>query len=195
MKTLIVAVRTLVFLTVLTGVVYPLLVTAMAQVAFPFRANGSVLRNDSIAVGSELIGQSFQSDRYFWSRPSSTASFPGNASAGSGSNLALTNPAWQDLVKQRAAALRQANPASGNAIPADLLTASGSGLDPHISLEAAKFQAERIAAVRGLPLDRIMTLIDQRTEDGQMELGTRDRVNVLLLNMELDRVTAEKISR
>lgn len=194
MKTLVVAVRVLVFFTVLTGIVYPLFVTAIAQVVFPFRANGSVLRNDGAAVGSELIGQSFQSDGYFWSRPSSTGVFPGNASAGSGSNLALTNPAWRDLVKQRAAALRQANPVSKGAIPADLLTASGSGLDPHISLDAAKFQAERIASARGVSLEQIITLIGQQTEHGQIELGTHDRVNVLLLNLELDRLFPQNVS-
>lgn len=192
MKTIVVTVRALVFFSVLTGVAYPLLVTAIAQLAFPFRANGSVVTVDGTAVGSELLGQSFQSDRYFWSRPSSTAVFPGNASSGSGSNLALTNPSWQDLVKRRAAALRQANPASTEPIPTDLLTASASGLDPHISVDAAKFQAERIAGVRGLALDQVMSLIDQHTEHGRMELGTVDRINVLLLNLALDRVTSEK---
>jgi len=194
MKTIVVTVRVMLLFTVMTGVAYPLLVTAIAQVAFPLRANGSVITVDGTAVGSELIGQSFQSDRYFWSRPSSTAVFPGNASAGSGSNLALTNPAWQDLVNQRAASLRKANPESTGPIPTDLLTASASGLDPHISVDAAKFQAERIAGVRGLSPDQVMTLIDQHTEHGRLELGTVDRINVLLLNLALDRVTSERRS-
>lgn len=186
MKTLVVAVRTFLFFTVLTGIVYPAMITGIAQTLFPFQANGSLAQRDGVAVGSELIGQSFRNPRYFWTRPSATASYPGNAMAGGGSNLALTNPAWAELVRYRASELRQVDGNESIAIPVDLLTASASGLDPHISQRAALYQAERVASARGLSFDRVTALIDTLVEPGRMELGTIARVNVLRLNLAMD---------
>lgn len=195
MKTLVVAVRTFLFFTVLTGIVYPVMLTGIAQTLFPFQANGSIAQRDGVAVGSELLGQSFRNPRYFQSRPSATASFPGNAMAGSGSNLALTNPAWAELVRHRASELRQVQENDVAAIPVDLLTASASGLDPHISKRAAMFQAARVASARGVSLERVTALIDTLVEPGRMELGTIDRVNVLRLNLALDAEEKTSVSK
>ena len=148
------AVSIFVLLTAVTGVAYPLLVTGIAQTAFPHAANGSIVTVNGQAVGSSLIGQSFSEPKYFWSRPSATGTVSNNGSASGGSNLGANNPALADAVKGRIEALRAADPGNALSVPIDLVTASGSGLDPDISLAAAAYQAPRIARVRGLGLDR-----------------------------------------
>lgn len=173
-------------LTVLTGVAYPLAVTGLAQMLFPHAANGSVIVRDGKTIGSELIGQPFDAPQYFWSRPSATAPFPYNAAASSGSNLGPTNPVLAEAVKSRIAALRAADPGSDAAIPVDLVTTSGSGLDPHISPAAAAYQARRVAKARGLDLAKVQRLVDEHVEGRQFGVLGERRVNVLLLNLALD---------
>jgi K+-transporting ATPase ATPase C chain len=175
--------RALLVLTLLTGVAYPLLVTGVAQVLFPDEANGSIVRRGDEAVGSSLVGQTFSAPGYFWGRPSATSPAC-NAAASSGSNLGPTNPALLDAVKGRAEALRASDPANQQPIPVDLLTASGSGLDPHITPGAARWQAARVARARGLPEERVRALVEAHVEGGNL-LGP-ERVNVLLLNLALD---------
>ena len=176
-------------LTVLTGLAYPLLVTGISQVAFPHQANGSLIVRDSKTLGSELIGQNFSAPKYFWGRPSATATSPYNAAASGGSNLGPLNPAQKEAVEGRVKALREADPSNTAPIPIDLVTASASGLDPHISPAAAQWQASRIARVRGLNEAEVSTLIEQHTEKRQLGLLGEPRVNVLALNMALDQVT------
>jgi K+-transporting ATPase ATPase C chain len=176
----------LLLLTLLTGVAYPLVVTGLAQLLFPTAANGSVLERDGKPVGSALIGQPFSDPRYFWGRPSATASFPNNAAASGGSNLGPTNPALADAVKQRIAALRAADPENTKAVPIDLVTASGSGLDPQISPAAAEFQVERVARARGVSADDVRKLVAIATEKRQWRIFGEPRVNVLALNLALD---------
>ncbi len=175
-------------LSILTGIIYPLVVTGIAQVAFPSKANGSIVVKDGRAVGSELIGQSFTDPKYFWGRPSATTGFPDNAMASGGSNLGPTNPALADAVKARAAALIAADPGNRLPVPVDLLTASGSGLDPHISPAAAMYQAGRVARLRGLSEDKVKELISRNTEERWLGLLGEERVNVLKLNLELDTI-------
>jgi K+-transporting ATPase ATPase C chain len=175
--------RALLVLTLLTGVAYPVLVTGVAQVLFPDEANGSIVRRGDEAVGSRLVGQTFSAPGYFWGRPSATSPAC-NAAASSGSNLGPTNPALLDAVKGRAEALRASDPANQQPIPVDLLTASGSGLDPHITPGAARWQAARVARARGLPEERVRALVEAHVEGGNL-LGP-ERVNVLLLNLALD---------
>ena len=172
-------------LTVLTGVVYPLVVTGIAQVAFPARADGSLIQDNGRAVGSELIGQYFTDPKYFRGRPSATSGYPDNTAASGGSNLGPTNPALADAVKERAAALIAADPGNPLPIPVDLLTASGSGIDPHISPAAAIYQAPRIARLRGLPEERVRGIIDEHTEKRQFGFLGEERANVLKLNVAL----------
>ena len=145
----------LLLLTLLTGIFYPLVVTALAQLLFPHQAAGSIVRRDGHAVGSRLIGQSFSDPSYFWSRPSATTPQPYNGTASGGSNMASLNPALLDAVKTRVAALRAVDPGNGAAVPIDLVTASGSGLDPEISLAAANYQAARVARARGIDVQRV----------------------------------------
>ncbi|SMC25030.1 K+-transporting ATPase ATPase C chain [Andreprevotia lacus DSM 23236] len=173
-------------LTLLTGVLYPALVTGIAQAAFPQAANGSLIERDGKAVGSSLIGQNFSSPRYFWGRPSATGPMPYNGANSSGSNQGPTNPALADAVKARVAALKAADPANTAAVPVDLITASASGLDPHISPEAAAYQLKRVAVARKLQIERVQALIDAHTEGRQWGLLGEPRVNVLALNMALD---------
>ncbi|MBA5872088.1 MAG: potassium-transporting ATPase subunit KdpC [Nitrospira sp. CR2.1] len=173
-------------LTVLTGVAYPLAVTGLAQMLFPYEANGSMIVRNGKTIGSVLIGQPFDAPRYFWGRPSATASFPYNAAASSGSNLGPTNPALADAFKMRVAALRAADPVGNAAIPVDLVTTSGSGLDPHISPAAAAYQAKRVARARGLDMAKVQRLVEEHTEGRQFGLLGERRVNVLLLNLALD---------
>jgi potassium-transporting ATPase KdpC subunit len=181
----------LVALTALTGVAYPLLVTGIAQGVFPEAANGSLIERDGKMVGSELVGQSFTDPKYFWGRPSATGPLPYNAAASSGSNQGPLNPALEEAVKGRIAALKAADPAQTAPIPVDLVTASGSGLDPHISPAAAAWQAPRIARLRGLALDRVQTLIEKHTEGRQFGVLGEARVNVLQLNLALDSVAGK----
>jgi K+-transporting ATPase ATPase C chain len=175
-----------VLLTVLTGLVYPLIVTGVAQLLFPARAGGSILVRDGHAVGSVLIGQSFSDPEHFWGRPSATTPQPYNGTASTGSNLGPLNPALLDAVKERLKALRAADPVNEAPIPVDLVTASGSGLDPQISLAAAYYQAARVARARGLPEARVRALIAAHTEGRLLGVLGELRVNVLELNVALD---------
>jgi potassium-transporting ATPase KdpC subunit len=178
----------LVLFTVLTGVFYPALVTATAQVFFPDQANGSLIEQDGKIQGSRLIGQPFSEPHYFWPRPSATGPVPYNAAASSGSNQGPLNPALADAVKARIAALRAADPGNTAEVPVDLVTASGSGLDPHESPAAALYQAGRVARMRGLELVAVQKLIDEHTEERTLGLFGERRVNVLALNLALDRL-------
>jgi K+-transporting ATPase ATPase C chain len=173
-------------LTVVTGVLYPLGVTAIAQIAMPVRANGSLIARDGRMVGSTLIGQPFSSPGYFWSRHSATGPMPYNAAASSGSNLGPTNPALEEAVRERIAALRAADPGNQAPVPVDLVTASGSGLDPHISPAAAAFQVTRVARERGMDPARLRALVAEHTEGRSFWLLGERRVNVLTLNLALD---------
>lgn len=176
-----------VLLSALTGLAYPLAVTGIAAVAFPYQAHGSLIAaKDGKAVGSALIGQPFSSPRYFWGRPSATAPQPDNALASGGSNLGPTNPAQVEAVAARVAALKAADPGNNAPIPQDLVTASGSGLDPHISPEAALYQAARVARVRGIGQSEVEALIERHTEGRTWGLLGEPRVNVLQLNLALD---------
>lgn len=176
----------LLLLTLITGVAYPLVVTALAQLFFPTAANGSVLVRDGKPVGSALIGQPFSDPRYFWGRPSATAPFPYNGAASGGSNLGPTNPALADAVKERIAVLRAADPENTKPVPVDLVTASSSGLDPQISPAAAEFQVERVARARGMSADDVRKRVAAATQERQWRLFGEPRVNVLMLNLALD---------
>ena len=176
----------LIALTVLTGLIYPLLVTGIAQVVFPYKANGSLIQRDGKAVGSELIGQPFSSPKYFWSRPSATSPYPYNAASSSGSNLGPTNPALTDAVAARIKALHDVDPDNKAAVPVDLVTASASGLDPHISLAAADYQVNRVAKARGADPVKVRELVAKYTEGRQLGFLGEPGVNVLELNLALD---------
>lgn len=173
-------------LTLLTGVVYPAFITALAQTVFHNQANGSVIMRDGKAVGSELIGQTFDDPGYFWGRPSATGPTGYNAVASSGSNLGPTNPALLDAIKSRVEAIRIAHPDQTKSVPVDLVTASGSGLDPHISPAAAEFQVGRVAKARNLSEDKVRELIASNTEGRSLGVMGEPRVNVLRLNLALD---------
>jgi len=173
-------------MTLVTGALYPLAVTGIARAVFPEQAAGSLIVVGGKPVGSALIGQSFSDPRYFWGRPSATGPYPNNASASSGSNLGPLNPALGDAVKGRIDALRAADAGNSAPVPVDLVTASGSGLDPHISVAAARYQAARVAKVRNLALPRVQALIDGQTEGRLFGLLGEPRVNVLKLNLALD---------
>jgi potassium-transporting ATPase KdpC subunit len=175
-----------VFLSLLTGLAYPLLVTGAAQALFPQQAGGSLLLRDGKPVGSSLIGQNFSEPKNFWGRPSATGPMPYNASASSGSNLGPLNPALVDAVKGRIEALKAADPGNTAPIPVDLVTASASGLDPHISPAAARYQVARVAKARNLPADEVQALVEQQTETPLLGFLGESRVNVLRLNLALD---------
>jgi potassium-transporting ATPase KdpC subunit len=180
------AVVSLAALTILTGVIYPLVVTGIAQVVFPYQANGSLLVKNGKVVGSALIGQPFDDPRYFWGRPSATSPYPYNAGASSGSNLSPTNPALIKTVQDRVDALRAADADTRAPVPVDLVTASASGLDPHISPAAALFQVNRVAKARNLERAAVQSLVDKYTEGRQWGFLGEPRVNVLALNLALD---------
>jgi K+-transporting ATPase ATPase C chain len=181
-------------LTLLTGVIYPLAVTGISQLVFPRQANGTLIVEDGQALGSEHIGQHFDDPKYFWGRPSATGAFPYNAfnaaalAGSSGSNYGPLNPALIEMVQARIDALRAADPSQPGPIPVDLVTASGSGLDPHISMAAALYQIHRVAQVRGLTDEAVQTLVDQHTAGRMFGLLGEPRVNVLMLNLELDEI-------
>ncbi len=173
-------------LSLLTGLVYPLAVTGIAQLAFPSSANGSLIRQGDKVVGSELIGQAFSDPKHFWSRPSATSPMPYNAANSAGSNLGPLNPALADAVKARIAALRAADPGNDQPVPVDLVTASASGLDPHISRAAADYQAARVARARDMPESEVRALIERHTEQPLLGFIGEPRVHVLRLNLALD---------
>jgi K+-transporting ATPase ATPase C chain len=183
------SVRMLAFLTVATGIAYPLAVTGLAAILFPEAAGGSLVREGSEIRGSALVGQPFSGERYFWSRPSATSPMPYNAGASSGSNQGPTNPALAEAVAGRVKALREAGPDVTKPVPVDLVTASASGLDPHISPAAAEYQVERVAKARALAPRDVRAIVAARTEGRTFGILGEPRVNVLLVNLDLDRAT------
>jgi len=176
----------LLLLTLVTGVIYPLAVTGISQIAFARTANGSVIERDGKPLGSELIGQSFTDLKYFWPRPSATSPFPNNPSSSGASNLGPTNAALTDAVRQRLDALRAADPDNTAPVPVDLVTASASGVDPDISPAAAQYQLARVARARGMAAADVATLVERATEGRQLVVLGEPRVNVLKLNLLLD---------
>lgn len=174
-------------LTFICGVLYPLAMTGIGEVAFPDKTMGSLIVRDSHVMGSELIGQTFTSPGYFWGRPSATSPMPGDAAASSGSNLGPSNPAFIEVVKSRIDALKAADPSNTSAVPIDLVTSSASGLDPEISLAAAYYQAPRVARARHLSIETVHKLIDQHRGSQYFGFLGEPRVNVLMLNLALDR--------
>jgi K+-transporting ATPase ATPase C chain len=173
-------------LTVVTGLIYPLVITGIAQIAFPSQANGSLIVKDDKAVGSALIGQPFDDPKYFWGRPSATSPFPNNAAASSGSNQGPTNPNLHAAVQGRVEVLRAADPGNTAPVPVDLVTASGSGLDPHISPAAALYQVPRVARQRKLDVETVRALVERHIEGRPLGILGEPRVNVLALNLALD---------
>ena len=186
LQTSIQSIRALIVFTLITGVAYPLAVTGIAQVAFKDQANGSLIEKDGKVLGSRLIGQPFSDPKYFWGRPSATSPQPYNGGSSSGSNLGPTNPALKEAVEGRIKALRDAGGDPRKSVPADLVTASGSGLDPHISPAAAEYQVERIAKARNVDAAKIHQLVAEHTEGRQLGFLGEPRVNVLMLNLALD---------
>lgn len=182
----------LVALTIITGVIYPLFVTGIAQIFFQEKANGSLMIKNGNTIGSELIGQSFDDPKYFWGRLSATGSFPYNAASSSGSNYGPTNPALIAAIQNHIDALRAIDSTDRSAIPVDLVTASASGIDPHISPAAAYYQVSRIARVRGLDTNMIRELVKKNIEARQWGFLGEPRVNVLKLNMALDELTTKQ---
>jgi K+-transporting ATPase ATPase C chain len=175
-------------LTAITGVIYPGVVTLIGRVFFMDAASGSLIRRDGKAVGSSLLGQPFSSPKYFWSRPSATAPRPYNGAASTGSNQGPANPALESAVRDRIAALRAADPGNTRPVPADLVTASASGLDPHISPAAAEYQAGRVARARGIDESQVRRLVAEATQGRTFGVLGEPRVNVLKLNLALDAV-------
>jgi len=182
------AIVSLAIFTLLTGILYPLLITGIAQLIFPHKANGSLITQDGQVVGSQLIGQQFDDPRYFWSRLSATGPYPYNAAASSGSNLGPTNPSLSDEVQARITALKEADPSNTAPIPVDLVTSSGSGLDPDISVAAALYQVPRVARERGLSQEDVQSLVNQYTHGRFLGILGEPRVNVLELNLALDAI-------
>ena len=180
------AIVLLLAMTVVTGVLYPLAITGVANVAFADAAGGSLIEIDGKPVASRLIGQSFTDPKYFWSRPSATAPSAYNAAASSGSNQGPLNPALTDAVKSRVEAMRAAHPDQAGRVPVDLVTASASGLDPHVSVAGAQYQIERVARVRGLPVEKVRELVAAHSEGRAVGLFGEPRVNVVELNLALD---------
>lgn len=187
MKSFIVAVRLFIVLTLLTGVAYPLIITGIAQGIFPAAANGSLIKVNGKTVGSKLIGQAFDDPKYFWSRPSATSPAY-NAASSSGSNLGPTNPALKEAVAGRVKALKDGDPSNTAAVPTDLVTASGSGLDPNISVAAADYQVQRVAKVRKMTPEAVRELVKKYTQGPQLGILGESVVNVLELNLALDGV-------
>ncbi len=176
----------LVLLSIVTGIAYPLAVTGAAQLLFPRQANGSLVMEHGKPVGSSLIGQSFTEPKYFWGRPSATAPMANNGASSSGSNQGPSNPALTEAIQQRIDALRAVDPGNAAPVPVDLVTASGSGLDPDISPAAAQYQIARVARVRGMTEANVQAMVDRATSGRQFGVLGEPRVNVLALNMALD---------
>nr|WP_282956361.1 potassium-transporting ATPase subunit KdpC [Providencia sp.] len=176
----------LLLLTLVTGIAYPLMVTGLANMFFPWQATGSLIKQDDTVIGSALIGQNYQGGGYFYGRPSATAEMPYNTLASGGSNLAISNPLLSQTLTQRSEALRKQNPEGGQAIPVDLLTASASGLDPNISVAAALYQAPRIAKHRQIPLEEVKSLVTAHTQKALFNFLGEPVVNVLELNIALN---------
>jgi potassium-transporting ATPase KdpC subunit len=185
------ALMALLSLTIITGLLYPLIVTGIAQTLFPRQANGSLILRNEQPVCSALIGQPFDAPKYFWGRPSATSPFPYNAAASSGSNLGPTNPALIQAIQARIAVLKAAHPQNSVPIPVDLVTASASGLDPHISPAAAEYQVRRVARARRLDEATVRQVVAQHTQGRQFRIMGEPRVNVLELNLALDEVRKE----
>jgi potassium-transporting ATPase KdpC subunit len=183
------SVVSLLVLAIIAGVVYPAAMTAIGYVVFPHRSQGSLIVRDGRIVGSELIGQPFENPKYFWPRPSATSPVPYNAGASSGSNLGPTNPKLAEAVRERAAKLKAADPNNSQLIPADLVTASGSGLEVYISPAAAEYQVPRVARVRGLAAERVRQLVHENTWGRQWGFLGEPRTNVMTLNLALDRLS------
>lgn len=182
------SIRALIVLTAITGIAYPLVVTAIAQLAFRDQANGSLITKDGRVSGSRLVGQPFSDPKYLWGRPSATSPMPYNGAASSGSNLGPTNPALKEAVSARIAALRAADPGNLAPVPVDLVTASASGLDPHISPAAAEYQVARVARARGLATKAVRALIARHTQPRQLGVLGEPAVNVLEVNLDLDAI-------
>ncbi|MDI2595167.1 potassium-transporting ATPase subunit KdpC [Pseudomonas sp. N3-W] len=180
------ALTLLIALSLITGLAYPLITTGIARLVFPSQAAGSLIERDGKAVGSLLIGQGFSEPKYFWSRPSATSPMPYNPLASGGSNLGPMNPALAQAIKDRVEALHAADPGNSATVPADLVYSSASGLDPHISIAAALYQAGRVARVRGLPVEQVRQLIDAQSQGTLLGFVGEPRVNVLALNLALD---------
>ncbi len=193
MKTLVrPAVTLFILLSIITGLIYPLLVAGISQALFPAQAAGSLIERDGKRVGSRLIGQTFTDPKYFWGRPSATGPYPNNAAASGGSNLGPSNPALKEAVQARIEALRAVDLGNTAPVPVDLVTASASGLDPHISPAAAEYQVARVARARGLAPEIVRDLVAKQTEDRQWGIFGEPRVNVLELNLALDGLRPEK---
>jgi K+-transporting ATPase ATPase C chain len=186
LQTSIQSIRALIVFTVITGIAYPLVVTGIAQVAFKDQANGSLIEKDGKVLGSRLIGQPFSDPKYFWSRPSATSPMPYNGASSSGSNQGPTNPALKEAIEGRVKALREADRGNTKPVPVDLVTASSSGLDPHISPAAAEYQVERVARARNIDPAKVRELVARHTEARQLGILGEPRVNVLTLNLALD---------
>lgn len=186
LKNLRISIIALAIFTILTGLIYPLVVTGIAQLVFSRKANGSLIEKDGKAIGSELIGQPFTDPKYFWSRLSATGPFPYNAGASSGSNYGPINPVYLDGVNKSVQALKVADSLNTQAVPVDLVTASGSGLDPHISIAAALYQLPRVSRIRNLNKEKLQALINQYTEGRSFGFLGEPRINVLKLNLALD---------
>lgn len=184
------ALTLLVLLTLVTGVLYPLAITGIAQVAFAEAANGSIIERNGVPVASRLIGQSFSDSKYFWSRPSATATLPYNGGASGGANQGPLNPTLLDAVRGRVEAMRAAHPDQKGPVPVDLVTASASGLDPHESAAAALYQVERVAKARNLPVEKVRALVKQHMQGRFLNIFGEPRVNVVELNLALDAITA-----
>jgi K+-transporting ATPase ATPase C chain len=178
----------LLLFTLLTGIIYPLVITGLAQAFFPKQAHGSLIEKNGMIVGSELIGQYFDDPKYFWGRPSATTPYPYNASGSNGSNLGPNNPSLEQSVKNAISRLKTADPLSQASIPVDLVTTSGSGLDPDISLESALYQVPRVARMRGLSDSALSVLVHQFSEPRQFGFLGEPRVNVLKINLALDEI-------
>lgn len=188
MKVLARALKLLIIMIGITGIIYPLTVTAIGQVFFENKANGSIIEDNGKQVGSELIGQNFSDPKYFWGRPSSTVDYPYNALGSAGSNKSPVSDELDNAIKERVATLKKFDN-SGKQIPVDLVTASASGLDPHISIESAKYQVSRVAKLRNISEETLSTLIDNIAEKPVLDMFGTPKINVLKLNLELDKIS------